>query len=161
MEDPRQTIANAPMSRFQIAAVAVCVLATALDGFDVLSVSFASPGIADEWNIDRAGLGVVLSMELVGMAIGSIAIGALADKVGRRPVILGCLTLMAAGMALAAVARDIVTLSVIRLVTGIGIGGMLAATSAMVAEYSNIRTKNFSVAAAQPVAAACARSRWR
>ena len=76
MTDPRQTIATAPMSKFQIVAVAVCVIATALDGFDVLSISFASPGIAEEWKIDRAALGVVLSMELVGMAIGSIAIAA-------------------------------------------------------------------------------------
>lgn len=135
------------MSRFQIVAVAVCVLATALDGFDVLSISFASPGIAKEWSIDRAVLGVVLSMELIGMAVGSIAIGALADRIGRRPVMLGCLMLMAVGMAFAALAGGAVTLSIIRLATGLGIGGMLAATAAMVAEHANNRTRNFAVAA--------------
>lgn len=135
------------MSRFQTVAVAVCVLATALDGFDVLSISFASPGIAKEWNIDRAVLGVVLSMELIGMAAGSIAIGALADRIGRRPAMLGCLMLMAAGMASAALAGDAVTLSIIRLATGLGIGGMLAATSAMVAEHANNSARNFAVAA--------------
>lgn len=147
MMDPRQTIATAPLSRFQIVAVAVCVIATALDGFDVLSISFASPGIAEEWRIDRAALGVVLSMELVGMAIGSIAIGALADRIGRRPVMLGCLAVMAIGMALAALADDVVVLSAVRLATGVGIGGMLAATAAMVAEYANVRTRNLAVAA--------------
>ncbi len=147
MQDPRQTIATAPLSRLQFIAIAVCVIATALDGFDVLSISFASPGIAEEWKIDKAALGFVLSMELVGMAVGSIIIGALADRIGRRPVMLGCLVVMALGMALAAVAKDVVTLSAVRLVTGIGIGGMLAATAAMVAEYANARTRNFAVAA--------------
>lgn len=147
MQDPRLTIVNAPMSRFQFVAIAVCVVVTALDGYDVLSISFASPGIASEWKVDRAALGVVLSMELVGMAFGSIVIGSLADRAGRRPVMLGCLAVMAAGMAMAALADSVLTMSVIRLATGLGIGGMLAATSAMVAEYANTRSKNFAVAA--------------
>ena len=71
--DPRETLASAPMSALQILAVAVTIGLTALDGFDVLSISFASPGIAAEWGIDRAALGVVLSMELFGMAVGALA----------------------------------------------------------------------------------------
>ena len=55
------------MGRFQIGAVAICVLLNALDGFDVLAISFASPGIAEEWGVERGVLGVVLSMELIGM----------------------------------------------------------------------------------------------
>ena len=57
------------MSAMQVIAVSMCVFLNALDGFDVLSISFASPGIAAEWGIDRAALGVVLAMELVGMAV--------------------------------------------------------------------------------------------
>jgi len=56
---------------------------TALDGFDVLSIAFAAPGIAAEWGIDRAALGVVLSMELMGMALGAIVLGGVADRIGR------------------------------------------------------------------------------
>ena len=74
------------MRRAQFVAVAICVALTALDGFDVLSISFASPGIAAEWGIDRAMLGIVLSMELIGMSAGSMFVGSLADRVGRRPV---------------------------------------------------------------------------
>ena len=66
-------------------AVLICILLNALDGFDVLAVSFASPGIAAEWSINKAELGVVLAMELVGMAFGSILLGGLADRVGRAP----------------------------------------------------------------------------
>ena len=70
--DPRTTISLSPMSRLQIGVVAITVGLNALDGFDVLSISFASPGIAAEWGIDRAALGIVLSMELIGMAGGSV-----------------------------------------------------------------------------------------
>ncbi|MFY0022290.1 MFS transporter, partial [Acinetobacter baumannii] len=83
--DPRETLSGAPMSALQILAVAVTVGLTALDGFDVLSISFASPGIASEWGIDRAALSIVLSMELIGMALGSVVLGGTADKIGRRP----------------------------------------------------------------------------
>src|SRR6059058_885309 len=95
MEDPRIIIAREPMRRAQFVAVALCVALNALDGFDVLSISFASPGIAAEWGIDRAVLGVVLSMELIGMSAGSVFVGSLADRVGRRPATLVCLVVMA------------------------------------------------------------------
>ncbi len=143
--DPRALLANSPMSRLQISAVTMCILLTALDGFDVLSISFAAPGIADEWGVNRAALGIVLSMELIGMAFGSILIGGLADRFGRRPVILSCLTVMTAGMFLAVTASNVVVLSAYRLATGIGIGGMLAACAAMAAEFSNARRRNFCV----------------
>ena len=146
VEDPRAIIAREPMRRAQVLAVALCVALNALDGFDVLSISFASPGIAAEWGIDRAVLGIVLSMELIGMAVGSVFIGALADRVGRRPVALGCLVVMATGMALASTAGNVQTLSAYRLLTGLGIGGMLAATNAMTAEFSNARRRNLAVA---------------
>ena len=146
VEDPRAIIAREPMRRAQVLAVALCVALNALDGFDVLSISFASPGIAAEWGIDRAVLGIVLSMELIGMAVGSVFIGALADRVGRRPVALGCLVVMATGMVLASTAGNVQTLSAYRLLTGLGIGGMLAATNAMTAEFSNARRRNLAVA---------------
>ena len=144
-DDPRAILVRSPMGRLQVVAVTLCVLLNALDGFDVLAISFASPGIAAEWGIDRAALGIVLAMELIGMAFGSVLLGNLADRIGRRPTILGCLILMAAGMGLAALANDVVTLSIIRLATGFGIGGMLACTNAMVAEFSNARHRNLSV----------------
>lgn len=144
--DPRQIILDGPMRARQVLAVAICIMLNALDGFDVLSISFASPGIAKEWGIDRAALGIVLSMELIGMAVGSVIIGTIADRFGRRPTILGCLVAMAAGMFAAAFAHDVTTLSLSRLFTGLGIGGMLAATNAMTAEFSNARRRNLAVA---------------
>ena len=126
--DPRAIIDEAGMSRFQWGIVAVMIGLNALDGFDVLSISFASPGIAAQWGIDRAALGLVLSMELIGMAAGSVMLGGLADRVGRRATILGCLVAMAAGMFGASTAHNVEALSAWRVLTGLGIGGMLAAT---------------------------------
>jgi benzoate transport len=144
--DPRTTLLERPMSPFQIIAIILCVALNALDGFDVLSISFASPGIASEWGIDRGALGIVLSMELIGMGFGSVLLGSVADRIGRRPTILGCLVLMAAGMLAVTSAHDVVTLSIYRLVTGLGIGGMLAAINAMAAEYANRKRRPLAVA---------------
>ena len=68
------------MGRLQVVAVALCILLLAVDGFDVLSISFAAPGIAAEWGIDRAALGLVLSMELIGMGVGALVALLEADR---------------------------------------------------------------------------------
>jgi benzoate transport len=145
-QDPRETIALARMTGRQIIAIGLAILLNALDGFDVLSISFAAPGIAKEWGIDRAALGIVLSMELIGMAVGSVALGQLCDRIGRRPTVLLCVVVMAVGMALATVAQGIISLSLCRLFTGLGIGGMLAATAAVVAEFASAKHRNLAVA---------------
>lgn len=143
--DPREILNNEPMGWFQMTAVGICVMLNALDGFDVLAISFASPGIATEWGVDRGMLGIVLSMELIGMAVGSIVMGPIADRIGRRPTILLCLVMMATGMYLASVADSVESLSAFRFFTGLGIGGMLAAINAMAAEYANDKYRKLSV----------------
>ncbi|WP_395330307.1 MFS transporter [Novosphingobium sp. BL-8H] len=146
MEDPRAIIAREPMHYRQIIAIGIATALNALDGFDVLSISFAAPGISKDWGIDRAALGLVLSMELFGMGIGAFILGSLADKLGRRPTLLACLVIMGSGMFLASTATSVPVLSAYRLFTGLGIGGMLAATNAVVAECSNAKRRNLSVA---------------
>lgn len=143
--DPRALIDASPMSRFQWSVVAIMAGLNALDGFDVLSISFASPGIVHAWGIDRSVLGFVLSMELIGMAVGSVVLGGVADRVGRRVTILGCLVVMAGGMAGASTATTVTALSVWRVLTGLGIGGMLATTNAAVSEVSNAARRNRAV----------------
>lgn len=143
--DPRAVLAASPMRPVQIVVVALCIALNALDGFDVLAISFAAPGIAAEWGVDSATLGVVLSMELFGMAAGSVLIGNIADRIGRRPTILSCLIVMTLGMAAALYANDVMTLSAVRFLTGIGIGGMISTTSAMVAEFSNDRRRGLNM----------------
>lgn len=143
--NPEKLIARSPMSRMQVAAVAMTIVLNALDGFDVLSISFASPGIAEEWGIDRAALGVVLAMELIGMGLGSIVLGRVADRIGRRKAMLICLVIMTVGMFMVTTAASIPVLSAWRVVTGLGIGGMLASINAVAAEFSNSRRRHLSV----------------
>jgi benzoate transport len=133
------------MSSLQILVVGLTVGLNALDGFDVLSISFASPGIMAEWGIDRAVLGLVLMAELIGMALGSIFLGGVADKIGRRPTMLGCLVVMAIGMFAVTTTSSLFVLAVWRVITGLGIGGMLAAINAVAAEFASARRKHLSV----------------
>ena len=130
----------------QCLAVLITVGLNALDGFDVLSISFAGPGIAADWGIDRATLGWVLAMELLGMAAGSIALGILGDKAGRRATILFCLVVMSIGMFGAGQSSTVAELLGWRLLTGLGIGGMLAVTTAAAAEFSNLRWRGLAMA---------------
>jgi benzoate transport len=143
--DPRQIIDRSAMTAAQLTVVVITVLLNAMDGFDILSIAFASPGIAREWGINQQELGIVLSMELIGMAIGSLFLGGVADKIGRRPTLLGCLTVMAAGMLLATTSASPVQLSIWRILTGLGIGGMLSCTNAVVAEFSNSRWRSLCI----------------
>ncbi len=143
--DPRRIMTDSPMSTLQILVVAVTICLNALDGFDVMSISFASPGIASEWGIDRAALGIVLSMELIGMAVGSVFLGRLADRIGRRSTTLGCLLIMTVGMYMASTVGDVFSLSLWRVFTGLGIGGVLATTNALAAEFSSAKYRNLNV----------------
>ena len=133
------------MGLTQWVTVAITVGLNALDGFDVLSISFAGPGIASDWGIDRATLGWVLAMELLGMAMGSIALGVLGDRAGRRTTILFCLVVMFVGMLSAGQSANVTELLGWRLLTGLGIGGMLAVTTAATAEFSNGRWRNLAI----------------
>lgn len=144
-QSQQSLLADKPMSRQQIAVVGLCILLYAIDGFDVLSISFASPSLAADWGLERSELGLVLSMELIGMGFGSIFLGRYADRYGRKPIILLSLAAVALGMLLAATAESLLSLSVYRIFTGLGIGAMLAATTAMVAETTNTRKRALAV----------------
>lgn len=145
--DPRSLLATSPMSGLQILVCTITVFLNALDGFDLLAISFATPGIMKEFNIDKSvGLGVVLSMDLWGMAIGSFLLGGVADYIGRRRAILAFLVVMSVGMFFCSRAGDLGDLRQWRFITGLGIGGMLAAINAVAAEFSNDRSRKFWVA---------------
>jgi benzoate transport len=144
--DPRVIIDDNPMSARQWIVVALMVALNALDGFDVLSSAFAAPGISREWGVPRDALGVVLSAELVGMGFGSVLLGGVADRLGRKPAMLFCLVVMAIGMYLASTAGGVTPLTAWRFMTGLGIGGMLAATNAAIAESSSRTGRSLAMA---------------
>lgn len=144
--DPQRILDDSPMNWRQYVVVGLMVMLNALDGFDVLSSAFASPGIAKEWNVPREALGIMLSAELVGMGFGSVLLGSMADKLGRKPIMLLCLAIMAAGMYMAHNSGGLTELSVWRFITGLGIGGMLTATNAVTAESTSKAGRSLSMA---------------
>jgi benzoate transport len=133
------------MSRFQVLAVGLCVALNMLDGFDVLVMAFTASEVAREWGLSGARLGVLLSAGLFGMAGGSLFVAPWADRFGRRAVILLCLGVITLGMLGAAFAQDPSQLTVLRVITGIGVGGILASLNVITSEYSSRRWRNTAI----------------
>ncbi|WP_119729947.1 MFS transporter [Thermomonospora amylolytica] len=141
----RARLDDGPMSPLQWSAIAVCVLLNVLDGFDVLVMSFTADSVSDEWALSGSRLGLLLSAGLVGMALGSLFLAPLADRIGRRAMILICLAISASGMGLSAASQNAVQLGLLRVLTGIGIGGILASSNVIAAEYANRRWRGLAV----------------
>jgi benzoate transport len=140
-----QALEEKPMSRFQWVAVSVCVLLNILDGFDVLVMSFTGKTILTEWGLSSAQLGLLLSAGLAGMAAGSMVLAPWADRIGRRPMILLCLSIASASMLLSSVSQSATQLGLLRIVTGIGIGGILASSNVIASEYASRRWRGLAV----------------
>ncbi len=144
-EDIAQRIAQGPMSRQQVLAVLICIFINAIDGFDVQATAFTAPAIARDWAVGPANLGILFSAGLAGMALGALFLSPLADRFGRRPTILACLPVIAAGMAISAFCETLTELAIIRGFTGIGIGTLISSISALVSEYSSDRRRGLAM----------------
>ena len=144
--DPRPALLSAPMSAGQWLAVGVTLLVSATDGYDILAASLAAPSITKVWGLTHERLGLILAVNLVGLALGAVVISPLADRVGRRLTILGSLVLVTASMFLSAAADGPLALGAARLVAGLGIGGMVGATLSLATEYANGRNRPLSAA---------------
>ncbi len=125
------------MTPFQWRAVAVCVLLTMLDGFDVMTMAFTAPHVSADWQLSGKLLGMLFSAGLIGMAVGALALAPLADRVGRRALILVCLVILTVAMSISALAGSAWQLGALRLMTGVGIGGMLACVAVTAGEFSS------------------------
>lgn len=137
------------MTRAEVLAVAICIFINMLDGFDVLVISFAGPAIAKAWNLAPAELGLLFSSGLAGMMMGSLFLAPLADRIGRRPVVLVSLTLVSAGMLASSVSNGLYVLAATRVISGLGIGAMLAGLTATVSEYTPERRRALGVSLLQ------------
>lgn len=142
---PEDELLQGPMTGLQIFVVAICVFISALDGFDVLAVAFTAPAISRQWGLSPIQVGGLFSAGLAGMGAGAFLLSPLSDRIGRRPMILLCLTLLSAGMAMSAMSRSITELMLLRVLTGLGIGGMLSNINTMVAEYASVKRRNLAV----------------
>lgn len=152
--DPRTVMRERAMNLQQYGVIGLCVLINMIDGYDILALAQAGSALKREWGLSDAALGTLLSMNLVGMAIGALAVSPVADQFGRRPAILTCLVFMSVGMALAAISTGFYGMAAARVVTGIGIGGMTATAGMLALEYASQKRREFAasaVASAYPV----------
>jgi len=144
------------MKAIQLLIILICFLCNMLDGMDVLIISYTAPAIAKAWSISPANLGIVFSSGLVGMTVGAIFLAPLADRFGRKPLMVLAALLMGSCIYLTSYATDINVLMIYRFISGLGIGTMMASTAAITAEYAPDRTRDFwvsTVVAGYPVGA--------
>jgi len=142
----RRAFDEGPMPHFQWSAIAICIALVMLDGFDALVMAFTASSVSVEWKLTGAQLGMLFSAGLAGMAIGSLFLAPLADRYGRQSIILLCLTVIALGMGLSALAQDGYQMAATRAFTGVGIGGMLASVGVITAEYASNKWRSAAVA---------------
>ncbi len=136
---------NQQMSMLQYSSIFICFLMNMLDGMDVLVISYAAPAIAKAWNTGPETLGIVFSSGLLGMTIGAIFLSPLADKIGRKNMILLSAGLMGICIYFTSMATNVQSLILYRFISGLGIGCMLATTATLASEFASNKSKDFWV----------------
>ncbi|WP_045432137.1 MFS transporter [Acinetobacter calcoaceticus] len=143
--DLREILNHKAMNTYQWFVVILCVFLIIVDGFDVMVMAFTAASVSKEWGLTGSQLGGLLSAGLVGMAMGSIFLAPWADKKGRRPLILCCLMISGVGMILSALVQSALQLGILRFITGLGIGGILASSNVLASEYASNRWRSLAV----------------
>ncbi|WP_139007059.1 MFS transporter [Arthrobacter crystallopoietes] len=149
-------IRTSRMGRFQITAVAIALALILIDGFDVAVMAYAAPDLSREWGLDPVTLGFLLSASLFGMAAGSILLTPLADRIGRRKLTIISMAIISVGMVLSVVSTGPAQLMTYRVLTGLGVGGMMANLNVLVSEYASDKRRGSIIgiyAAGYPIGA--------
>lgn len=134
------------LTPLQWRVLALCTAVVLLDGFDVQAIAFTGPAIAAQWDLAPGRLGPVFAAGLVGMAAGALVVGPLGDRFGRRPALLLSVVTFGLFTLLTAFARDFTDLVVLRILTGLGLGGALPNATALMTEYAPLRRRALAVA---------------
>src|SRR5580658_10727811 len=134
-------IDDGPLTRFQIGTVICCALVSALDGIDSQSIGVAAPFIADELGVKLADFGPIFSSALVGATIGAASFGPLADRFGRKTLLIIATVLIGVFTLLTATASSVPMLMVFRLLAGLGLGGATPCFIALTSEYAPARLR--------------------
>jgi AAHS family 4-hydroxybenzoate transporter-like MFS transporter len=126
---------------FQLRVLLMCGLCILMDGFDVQAMGYVAPAIIQEWHVTKASLGPVFGAGLLGMLVGSLAFSVLADKIGRRPVLIGATLFFSVCMLVTPWAASLEQLQVLRFITGLGLGAIMPNVMALAGEYSPARRR--------------------
>jgi MFS transporter, AAHS family, 4-hydroxybenzoate transporter len=116
---------------------AICFAIAMVDGFDTLVVSFIGPALLQTWSLSPPELGRIFGAGLIGAALGGMAAGVVADRLGRKHTLLICITLFAVLTLACAFARTPTELALLRLAGGLGLGGAIPNIVALTAEHSS------------------------
>jgi AAHS family 4-hydroxybenzoate transporter-like MFS transporter len=147
--DGRETarlIDERPIGVLQMRVFALCALAVFAEGYDAQAIGFVAPVIAREWRLAPGALGPTFAAGVAGLALGAILIAPLADRLGRRPILLAS-SLACGVLTLAtAFASGLTPLLALRFLTGLGLGGAMANAISLTAEYSPAKRRGAAVA---------------
>lgn len=125
-----------PVSPYQILVFVLCFLIVLIDGFDTQAVAFAAPLLRHELEGGPHALGLLFSAGLFGGLVGGLVFGPLGDRVGRKPILVWALAIVAAGTLATAFAHGRTELAALRFLTGLGLGGAIPGVIALTAEYA-------------------------
>jgi AAHS family 4-hydroxybenzoate transporter-like MFS transporter len=134
--NPVDVLERSAIGPLQIRVFLLCMICLIMDGFDVQALGYTAPPLLREFGLPASSLGAVFAASNFGVLLGSLVFSAIADRVGRRPVIIA-MTLFFAAMTLAtAQAQNLTQLFWLRLVSGIGLGSIMPNATALIGEYS-------------------------
>ncbi|WP_022980180.1 aromatic acid/H+ symport family MFS transporter [Ideonella sp. B508-1] len=143
--DVRRFVDAQKISGFQWMVLALCFLVVALDGFDTASIGFIAPALRADWGLSPAQLSPLLAAALAGLTIGALACGPLADRIGRKKVLMLSVAVFG-GMTLAAAWADSVAgLTLARFLTGLGLGGAMPTAVTLMSEFCPQRRRSVLV----------------
>ena len=143
--DVQLLINEQPLSRYQWRVVLLCFLIVFLDGLDTAAMGFIAPALSQDWGIDRSSLGPVMSAALIGMVFGALGSGPLADRFGRKGVLVGAVLVFGGFSLASAYATDVNQLLVLRFLTGLGLGAGMPNATTLLSEYTPERLKSLLV----------------
>ena len=114
----------------------LCFLVVAIDGFDVAIVGHIAPALRAEWMLDVTRLGPLFAAGLFGLMIGSLIVGPAADRYGRKTMLVVSVLCFAVASVASAFSTGITSLTWLRFVTGLGLGGAMPTAITLTSEYS-------------------------
>ncbi|CAI2030286.1 MFS transporter [Serratia proteamaculans] len=140
-----EIIDNAKISPYQILILSLCFLIVLLDGFDTAVIGYIAPALREEWGLLPAQLSPAFGAGLLGLLIGSLIFGPVADAIGRKRVLLVSILIFGGGTLASAYTHSIESLTLLRLITGIGLGGAMPTCITLSSEYSPARRRMIMV----------------
>ena len=139
--DVARLIDESGIGRYQLMIFVLAGLAVVMDGFDVQAMSFVAPAVIREFGVNKALMGPVFGAALSGMLLGSLGLSVLADRIGRRPVLIGASVFFAVCMLCTTFAANLTQLQAIRFVTGVALGAVMPNAMALAGEFSPARRR--------------------